>query len=323
MMIDKKEAILEAFKLFADEHSRMPSWSEVESTIGIARSTVRHYFENLKEIELALLEVGVSSLIRRLPKILVFDIETAPMEVYCWQLWEQIIGLDQVIQHTTVLSWSAKWLGAPADQVMYRDNRNSPNVRDDKALLEVIWSLLDEADAVLTQNGIKFDQKKLNYRFAYHKMKPPSSYKHIDTYRIAKSKFGFDSNKLAHMTDLLCTKYKKLDHGKFAGFKLWKECLSGNIEAWKEMEKYNSYDVLSLEELYLDHFAAWDNTISYDSYCADLTPRCNCGNDEFIQKGYHVTKKSKFRRFICTKCGKETKDSENLFSKEKRQGLRI
>ena len=53
------------------------------------------------------------------------------------------------------------------------------------------------------------------------------------------------------MTKKFCTKYKKQDHSEFSGFKLWDECLKGNIRAWKSMEKYNKFDVLSLEELFV------------------------------------------------------------------------
>lgn len=38
------------------------------------------------------------------------------------------------------------------------------------------------------------------------------------------------------MTDKLCVKYKKLNHSKFPGMELWRECLKGNSEAWTEME---------------------------------------------------------------------------------------
>ncbi len=256
------------------------------------------------------------------PKILIFDIETAPIEAYTWGLFDQNIGLEMVKQHTTILSWSAKWLGAPASEVMYRDQRNVKNVRDDKEILKVIWSLLDEANVVLSQNGIRFDSKKLNARFAAHGMKPPSSYKHIDTLRIAKRNFAFDSNKLAYMTELLCVKYKKQDHSEFAGFKLWAECLKGNQKAFKAMEKYNKYDVLSLEELYVDHLAKWDNTVNFDLYTNNVRFRCNCGSEDFKAHGYVYTKKSKFARYICNHCGKEHKDNENLFTKEKRKSLR-
>lgn len=109
--------------------------------------------------------------------------------------------------------------------------------------------MLDEAEIVITQNGKKFDQKKLNARFILNGFQPPSSYKHIDTLCIARKHFGFTSNKLSQLTDKLCKKYKKLSHNNFPGFELWQECIKGNIEAWNEMEKYNRQDVLSLEEL--------------------------------------------------------------------------
>jgi hypothetical protein len=52
------------------------------------------------------------------------------------------------------------------------------------------------------------------------------------------------------MTHKLCKKYKKLDHAKYSGIKLWDACMNGVQDAFKEMEKYNKYDVLSLEELF-------------------------------------------------------------------------
>lgn len=257
------------------------------------------------------------------PKVLIVDIETAPMEAYVWGMFNQNIGLEMISKHTTILSWSAKWLHEPADKVMYRDQRNVKDVRDDKDLLVGIRDLLDEADIVITQNGIRFDIPKINYRLAKNKIRRYSSFKNIDTLKIAKSVFGFDSNKLAHMTDMFCVKYKKLDHSKFPGFKLWKECLAGNQEAWKEMEKYNKHDVLSLEELYVDHLAPWDETLNFASFTEELTFRCNCGSADFTHKGYIRTKKSKFKRFICDHCGKEHRESKNLFTKEQRDALKV
>jgi len=130
------------------------------------------------------------------PKVLIYDIETAPMLGYCWSLWDQNIGLNQIESDWYVLSWSAKWLDDDDDQVMYMDQRKAKNIEDDKKLLEAMWKLLDECDIVITQNGKKFDQKKLNARFILNGMQPPSSYKHIDTRQIAKRYFGFTSNNL-------------------------------------------------------------------------------------------------------------------------------
>lgn len=257
------------------------------------------------------------------PKVLIFDVETAPILGFVWQLWENNLGLNQIEKDWHLLSWSGKWMGASPKEVMYMDQRNSKNVEDDKKILKAIWELLDLADVVVTQNGRSFDVKKLNARFILNGMEPPSSYKHIDTLQLAKKHFGFTSKKLEYMTDKLCVKYKKLKHAKFSGFELWKECLAGNIEAWKEMEIYNKMDVLSLEELYTK-LIPWDTTaVNFNSYHDGEHTVCKCGSTEFIKKGFHYTGVGKYQRHRCKHCGAETRDRVNLFSKEKRASLKV
>lgn len=256
------------------------------------------------------------------PKVLIFDVETAPIMSYVWRLWDQNVGLNQIEQDWHIMSWAAKWLDDDETKVMYMDQRKAKNIEDDKKILKEIWKLLDEADIVITQNGKSFDQKKLNARFILNGFQPPSSYKHIDTKVIAKKHFGFTSNKLAYMTDKLCTKYKKLSHGKFPGFDLWSECMKGNIDAWKEMEEYNRYDVLSLEELYLK-LIPWDNSINFNLYHEEDKHVCKCGSEEFNKNGFYYTSSGKFQKYKCKACGHETRDKVNLFSKEKRKSLHM
>jgi DNA polymerase elongation subunit (family B) len=194
-------------------------------------------------------------------KILVLDIETAPLLVYCWGLWNQNIGLDMVVADSSVLSWSAKWIDS--NEIMYMDVRGQKNLRNDKKIVAELYKLINQADILVTQNGKSFDLKVLNARFVYYDMDPPSEYEHIDTLSIAKKYFKFTSNKLAYMTGNLCTEHKKLTHKKFPGFTLWAECLKDNKEAWEEMKLYNEVDVLSLEELYLKKFKKWDKSKVY------------------------------------------------------------
>lgn len=256
------------------------------------------------------------------PKILLLDIETAPILGYVWGLWENNLGLNQIKSDWHILAWAAKWLEDPVSKIMYQDQRKAKNIEDDKQLLKGIWKLIDDADIIITQNGVSFDIKKLNARFVLNGMPPPSSFKHVDTKRIASKKFAFTSNKLEYMTNKLCTKYKKLKHNKFSGFELWSECLKGNLEAWNEMEKYNKYDVLSLEELYLK-LQPWDNSINFNLYTDDLTKVCACGSTSFKKNGYKYTSVGKYQRYSCLSCGSEAKDRNNLFSKEKKASLKV
>ena len=266
---------------------------------------------------------GIKKVDVQRPKVLIFDIETAPMLGHVWSLWDNNVALNQLEKDWHILSWAAKWLDDPPSKVMYQDQRKEKNIEDDKKLLEGIWKLLDEADVVITQNGKSFDVKKLNARFVLSGMKPPSSFKHIDTKIIAKKHFAFTSNRLEYMTENLCKHYKKLKKTKlkFAGFELWKECLAGNLEAWKEMERYNRYDVLSLEELY-GILIPWDNTVDFNLYSDGEEYVCRCGSKQFRECGFYYTQSGKFQKYACKRCGTETRSSENLFSKAKKKSLR-
>lgn len=253
------------------------------------------------------------------PKVLLFDIETAPIIGYVWGLYDQNIGLNQIKSDWHVLSWSAKWLGEK--EIMYADQRNARRIEDDSRILKQIWKLLDDADVVITQNGIKFDVKKLNARFIKHGFQPTSSFKHIDTLKLAKKHFGFTSNKLEYLSNTLNTKTKKMTTRKFDGFSLWRECLAKNMKAWAEMEKYNKADVLALEQVY-KKLIPWDSSINFNLYSDEPTQTCKCGSTSFLKRGFHYTASGKFQRLRCNKCGAETRENKNLFSKEKRESLK-
>lgn len=237
-------------------------------------------------------------------KVLIFDIETAPIQAYVWDLKDQNIALNQIKQDWAVIAWSAKWLNDPPSKILYYDQRNSKDPYDDKKILIPLWKLLDEADIVITQNGQRFDSPKLNARFIYHGMQPPSSYRHLDTYQLIRKTALFTSNRLEYLTDKLCVKYKKITHGKYPGMKLWVECLKGNIDAWNEMKRYNIHDVLSTEEFYLKIRAWVPETAPHVYDIGKEDRKCHvCGKIAMQSKGVKATLKYKYRRLQCKNCG--------------------
>lgn len=253
------------------------------------------------------------------PKVLFLDIETSPLLGQVWQLFDQNISLNQLEKDWFILAFATKWLGEK--EITYFDSRNSKDIENDKPLLKELWKLLDEADIVVGHNSNKFDIKKINARFVLNGMKPPSSYKKIDTLVLAKKHFNFTSNKLEYLADKLNVKYKKLKHAKFQGHELWKQCLLGNMDAWAEMEKYNKNDVLALEELY-DKLKPWDSTIDFNLYSDSEENVCKCGSTEFVKYGYAYLSAGKYQRYQCKSCGHETRDNTNLLSPKKKKNLR-
>ena len=250
-------------------------------------------------------------------KTLILDIETSPIMGKVWSLWKQNVSLDQIEEDWYIMSFSAKWLGE--DDIIYADCRET--IGDDSELLVYLYTLLDEADIVVAHNGDKFDVPKINARLILTGFKPPSPYKTIDTVKVAKKHFGFTSNKLAYLTGELCQE-QKLDHAKFAGWKLWNECMEGNEEAWDEMMEYNMMDVISLEELYLK-LMPW--TTNHPNVTADEphTDTCcpKCGSDDLHKRGFHYTNKGKYQRYRCNDCGGWSSETYTINTKEKRKSL--
>jgi uncharacterized protein YprB with RNaseH-like and TPR domain len=337
-MAISKEQVQKIIKLKQDDFvSRSEDGSgrsneSIASEVGTSERTVRRVWKSFKEEgEYRGVSVdggtskpsnnkGFSSVGGDKPKVLFFDIETSPNKMHGWSLWNQNFGLNQIESEWFILSYSAKWLGS--DEVMYEDMEGIVDTENDTHLLDSLWRLIDEADVVIGQNSKSFDLKKCNARWIMNGYLPPSPYKQVDTLDIAKRNFAFTSRKLEWMTDKICEN-KKLTHGKFAGFKLWKECLLDNPEAWLEMKEYNMMDVISLEELYLK-MAAWDNKhVNFNLYTKEDKHICRCGSHSVVEAGYSYTGVSKFQQYRCLDCGATTRGRVNLFSKEKRESLQM
>jgi predicted RNA-binding Zn-ribbon protein involved in translation (DUF1610 family) len=258
------------------------------------------------------------------PKILLLDIESAPILAYVWSLWDQNVGLNQINREWCVLSFCAKWLGE--DAITYEDNSRQRDKEDDTRIIRKLWKLLDKADIVVGHNAKKFDVRKIQARFLLLGMPPPSPFKVVDTLLEARRHFAMTSAKLEFLTDKLCTTHKKLNHGKFAGFTLWRECLAGNQEAWAEMKTYNIADVLSLEELYLilrPWMQGHPNVANYDEDDTEDAHKCPaCGSSDVIRKGTRSTQVGKYTRYHC-KCGHWSRGRVMTSSKQHRKNLLI
>lgn len=232
------------------------------------------------------------------PKILLIDIETAPNVIYAWGRYEQ--NAVDMVEDWYMMSFSAKWLDqkkvvtyALPDFARYKKDK-----KDDYSLVQQARDLLDEADIVIGHNGDEFDIKKMNTRMLIHGIKQPSPYKSVDTKKLARRSFRFDSNKLDELGRQLGLG-RKIDNG---GFDLWKRCMAGELTAWKEMKKYNEQDVYLLEKIYLT-LRSWSSTGPNLNVYMGTTHNCpKCGVDDLKRRGVAYTKTQKYQRFQCGSC---------------------
>lgn len=289
----------EIVSAFNQAGGNIPQAAVLLSELG--RGTVSRQLCRYWSKQLSLLDDGEPTAPLVGPKILVLDIETAPILAHVWRTFKENVGLEQISFDWYILSFAAKWLHQ--SETMYFDQQHARDVEDDTDLMRRLWNLLDEADIIVAHNGRRFDLKKINARFAIKGFTPPSPYRIVDTLEIAKKNFAFTSNRLAYLTDTLCTE-KKEAHAKFPGFSLWKECLAGNPEAWEEMRTYNIQDVVSLEELYL-LLLPWDNKApNVANYSDEGVIQCaKCGGKHLrkVEKLYR-TNVGQYEMYLCMDC---------------------
>jgi len=251
------------------------------------------------------------------PKILLFDIENAPNTAYIWGLWQEVISQDMLDQNWYILCWAAKWLGSKeimSSALVDFPKNYKRDKEDDKLILQKLWNLLDEADIVIAHNGKNFDVRKSNARFIMNNMPPPSPYKVVDTLLEARKHFFFTSNKLNDLGKYLGVG-QKVETG---GFKLWKECMDGDLKSWKKMVTYCKNDIVLLEKIYLKLRPYMSTHPNINIYTDNTNPQCpKCGSNKIKKEGFAYTDVSKYQRYSCIDCKGWFRGRQNLNKKIK------
>jgi hypothetical protein len=227
-------------------------------------------------------------------KILLLDIETAPTLAYVWRLYDENIGVEQIVKPTRMICWAAKWVG---QREMIFGSEWMPGGRE--AMLAGIHALLAEADAVVTYNGDKFDLPKLMGEFAMAKRSSPGPLTSIDLYKTAR-KLGLQSSRLAFVAPALGIG-EKIKH---EGFRLWLQVEAGDERARKRMERYNKQDTRLLEKLYTRLRPFIRNHPYLGSVERGHCPSCE--SHRLQKRGTRRTKAFVIERLQCQSCGSWT-----------------
>lgn len=251
-------------------------------------------------------------------RILLFDIETAPILAHVWGLWQNNVSLNQIQCDWYILSWSAKWLGE--DEVFhdnlsqYEDFMEDPC--DDYNIVSSLYDMLNQADIIIGHNVAKFDNKKFKARALANGFPPLANYRTLDTLHIAKQEFALSSNKL----DFLATTLGLENKVAHEGHTLWTKCMQGDLEAWEVMKTYNNYDVTLLEDVYMVLRPWFRKHPNVAVYYDDVVPRCTCCGSSNVKLtgGYTYTNLSRFEEMRCEDCGKVSRGAKTTLSKAKR-----
>lgn len=236
-------------------------------------------------------------------KILLFDIETAPSRGYYFDPYKEgnILWTDQ---DWFILSFAYKWFDKKATHVKALPDykRYNKDKNEDYNLVLDLWNLFNDADIIIGHNGDRFDIRKANARFIKHGLPPTPPYKTIDTLKVARKYFKFDSNRLDALGEYLGLGRKE----KTGGIGLWADCMQGDARAWNQMKKYNKQDVILLEKVY-EKLRPWMTNHPNINIVDETLNACPvCGGLDLEKRGYYYTQVSKTQRFHCLnlQCGK-------------------
>lgn len=175
-------------------------------------------------------------------KRLFFDIETSPnIGLFFEAGYKKNIGYESILKERAIICICWKWEERKEVEYLHWDGNQS-----DKKMLEKFIKIANEADEIIGHNGDNFDIKWIRTRCLFHGISMMPSYVSVDTLKVSRSKFKFNSNRLDYIGQFLGIGKKiKTDYS------LWKEILlNKSAKHMKSMIKYCQQDVILLEKVY-------------------------------------------------------------------------
>lgn len=236
--------VAEAIWKSSPKHSSHKSSKDIEKELKIIKETqtdLRYASSSEENTDLQNTYLKILESKSKPQKILFFDIETSPNLVFSWRIGSKVrLSPDDIITERAIICISYKW--KDSDQVYSLQW----NKGDDKEMLKKFAKIIDSADIVIGQNSDKFDIKWLRARCIFHDISISPKFQSLDTLKMAKAGFYFNSNKLNYLGSYLGVGEKIKTE-----YDLWKSIvLDNDTTSMKKMIAYCNEDVKLLERVY-------------------------------------------------------------------------
>ena len=169
-------------------------------------------------------------------------------------------------------------------------------------MLEKFVKIANSADELVGHNGDKFDLAWIRTRCLYHGIGMFPNYTTIDTLKIARSKFKFNSNKLNYIA-----KFLGIGQKIHTDFDLWKRIvLNKDKVAMDKMVRYCKMDVILLEKVYKQLSTHISPKTHYGVIFGQDRGNCpECGSNDLIRHLQRINA-SGLKKIVyqCKTCGK-------------------
>ena len=204
---------------------------------------------------------------------LYFDIEVCGNIGMFWQCGYKInITPEAIIKERAIICICYKW---EDEKEVYSLNWSAKQC--DKKMLQDFVEVANAATELVGHNGDKFDLAWIRTRCLFHRIPMFPTYTTIDTLKISRSKFRFNSNRLNYIASYLGIGQKIKTE-----FDLWKNILLNNDKkAMGKMIIYCKKDVVLLEKVFKELRVHMENKTHYGVIFGQDRGSCpECGSDE-------------------------------------------
>lgn len=236
---------------------------------------------------------------KRAPRILILDIETSLQTVAVFQLGgNDWIRPENLLSERHMISACWQFLGEErVHSVSLLDDpkRFAKDPQDDYHVVKTIRDVMADADCWVAHYGDSFDFKYILTRLLYHNLEPLPPVPTIDTKKIAKNRFYFNSNSLEYVG-----KYLGLGGKAAHPAGLWLRELEGDKKAIQEMVTYNKRDVTLLKDVFLKLKPYIPNYVNRGLFGSTECP--DCGSKNYQHRGWQHAITRSYKRFQCKDC---------------------
>ena len=227
-------------------------------------------------------------------KVLIWDLETGGVNAF-----KADLGF--------IICFGYKWLGEKRTKVLTVNqypkwfSKKGGGVND-LGLLRHALAIMEKADLTVAHYGERFDRRFFQGRCVINGLLPPPPTKMRDTWRIAKTAFSFQSNRLGDLARILGLPEQKHQKTREEWPGWWHRAAAGDSTVFQEIGKYCAQDVRTTEQVYL-------RIRQYDEPHPRLVPieervACRLCGGEVVYRGYSYLGIYRYRRYFCKTCGR-------------------
>lgn len=248
------------------------------------------------------------------PRIVLFDLETIPDLQQALENWCDLSaftprrrpGMSASV--TSICSFGYRILGEKKSHGINAWDFSSwkRNVNDDSELCASALSVIENADALVSFNGKRFDEKFFLGRLAINGLSLPRKIVHIDLCQAVSANLFLLNGRLKTVAKYLLND-EKLEH---EGWPLWVKVHGGvnrvrDVAAEKLMSKYNLKDVDLMVPLFKILRPRISNIPNFNLFqVGQGNKMCcpKCGSTRIQSRGFHYTKVRAYRNYWCRDC---------------------